>query len=173
MNLPVLLCFTLYLRAIFQVQAPRGLIFGGAILRRVFCVTSLGGLFSEFYGMLKPCIKLAKCLACVADALNLLFRRVRASRQQRRLPNALSFRNSFTKSPLKYSKTDFPIFHLLQIVSLQAFDIPKADNSTISYASPYIGHYKEYPPPPPPGEYVEYFAGKKEMKFIFYLSHLL
>ena len=30
-NLPFLLCFTLYLRAIFQVQAPRGLIFGGAI----------------------------------------------------------------------------------------------------------------------------------------------
>ena len=31
MNLPFLLCFTLYLRAIFQVQAPGGLIFGGAI----------------------------------------------------------------------------------------------------------------------------------------------
>ena len=31
-NLPFLLCFTLYLRAIFQVQAPGGgLIFGGAI----------------------------------------------------------------------------------------------------------------------------------------------
>ena len=30
-NLSFLLCFTLYLRAIFQVQAPRGLIFGGAI----------------------------------------------------------------------------------------------------------------------------------------------
>ena len=29
-NLPFLLCFTLYLRAIFQVQAP-GLIFGGVI----------------------------------------------------------------------------------------------------------------------------------------------
>ena len=27
----VLACFTLYLRAIFQVQAPGGLIFGGAI----------------------------------------------------------------------------------------------------------------------------------------------
>ena len=36
----------------FQVQAPGGggLIFGGAILRTVFCVTGLGGLFSEFYG---------------------------------------------------------------------------------------------------------------------------
>ena len=30
-NLPFLLCFTLYLRAIFQVQAPGGLIFGEAI----------------------------------------------------------------------------------------------------------------------------------------------
>ena len=30
-NLPFLLCFTLYLRAIFQVQASGGLIFGGAI----------------------------------------------------------------------------------------------------------------------------------------------
>ena len=32
-NLPFLLCFTLYLRAIFQVQAPGGLIFGGAYFR--------------------------------------------------------------------------------------------------------------------------------------------
>ena len=30
-TLPFLLCFTLYLRAIFQVQAPWGLIFGGTI----------------------------------------------------------------------------------------------------------------------------------------------
>ena len=30
-NLPFLCCFTLYLRAIFQVQAPRGLTFEGAI----------------------------------------------------------------------------------------------------------------------------------------------
>ena len=30
-NLPFLLCFTLYLRVIFQVQGPWGLIFGGAI----------------------------------------------------------------------------------------------------------------------------------------------
>ena len=50
----------------FQSQAPGGLIFEGAIQRRVFCVTSLGGggglylegdytgrgLFSEFYGSL-------------------------------------------------------------------------------------------------------------------------
>ena len=31
----------------FQEQAPGGLIFGGAIKRRVFCVTSLGGLYLE------------------------------------------------------------------------------------------------------------------------------
>ena len=30
-NLPFLLCFTLYLRVMFQVQAPGGLIFGGAM----------------------------------------------------------------------------------------------------------------------------------------------
>ena len=30
-NLPFLLCFTLYLRAIFQVQDPGGYILGGAI----------------------------------------------------------------------------------------------------------------------------------------------
>ena len=56
-NLPFLFCFTLYLRAIFQVQAPRAYIwrgdltegfwhywFGGAYIWR--------GLFSEFYGTL-------------------------------------------------------------------------------------------------------------------------
>ena len=43
-NLPFWLCFTLYLRAIFQVQVPGGLIFGGAYTWR--------GLFSEFYGNL-------------------------------------------------------------------------------------------------------------------------
>ena len=31
----------------FQVQAPGGLIFGGGIERRVFCVRSLGGLYLE------------------------------------------------------------------------------------------------------------------------------
>ena len=30
-NVPFLLCFTLYFRGIFEVQAPGGLIFGGAI----------------------------------------------------------------------------------------------------------------------------------------------
>ena len=33
--------------AIFQVKAPAGLTFEGAIYRRVFCVTSLGGLYLE------------------------------------------------------------------------------------------------------------------------------
>ena len=32
--------------------SPRGLTFGGAYHRRVFCVSNLRGLFSEFYGML-------------------------------------------------------------------------------------------------------------------------
>ena len=31
----------------FQVQAHRGLIFGGAIKRSIFCVTSLGGVYLE------------------------------------------------------------------------------------------------------------------------------
>ena len=43
-NLPFLLYFTLYLRAIFQVQAPGGLIFGGAIYRRVFLRYEFEGL---------------------------------------------------------------------------------------------------------------------------------
>ena len=41
----------------FQVQAPQvqGLVFGGAISRRVFCVTSLGGLYLEglIFGILR------------------------------------------------------------------------------------------------------------------------
>ena len=53
-NLPFLLC--LYLRAISSLStSSQGLISGGAISRRVFCVTALGayiwrGLCSEFYG---------------------------------------------------------------------------------------------------------------------------
>ena len=39
--------FSLYLRTIFQVQAPGGLIFRGAIYWRVFCATGLGGLYLE------------------------------------------------------------------------------------------------------------------------------
>ena len=46
-DLPFLLCFTLYLRVIFEYKPSGGLIFGGPIKRRVFCVTSffffLGG----------------------------------------------------------------------------------------------------------------------------------
>ena len=47
-NLPFLLCFTVYLRAIFQVQAPGGLIFGGAYFQnftvfiRLFCLFFFG-----------------------------------------------------------------------------------------------------------------------------------
>jgi len=56
-HLLFLLCFTLYLRAIFQVQAPGGLIFGEAIFGGFFALPVLGayiwrGLFSEFYGNL-------------------------------------------------------------------------------------------------------------------------
>ena len=60
-NLPFLLCFTLYLRAIFQVQAPGTYIwrgdltegflryrFGGLILRGAY---TWRGLFAEFYGI--------------------------------------------------------------------------------------------------------------------------
>ena len=66
-DLPFLLCFALYLRVSSEYKPPGGLIFGGAIKRRVFCVTSFffffggggaifggactwKGLFSEFYG---------------------------------------------------------------------------------------------------------------------------
>ena len=54
-NLPFLLCFTLYLRAIFQVQAPGGLYLegrfnGGFFALRVWGAYTWRGLFSEFYG---------------------------------------------------------------------------------------------------------------------------
>ena len=39
------LIYTLYLREISKYKPPRGLIFGGVISRRVFCVASLGGLY--------------------------------------------------------------------------------------------------------------------------------
>ena len=50
------LCFTLYLRVTFQVQAPGGLIFGGALNGGFFALPVWGayiwrGLFSEFYGI--------------------------------------------------------------------------------------------------------------------------
>ena len=38
-NLPFLLCFTLYFRPIFQVQAPAGLIHGGAYFRNFKVLT--------------------------------------------------------------------------------------------------------------------------------------
>ena len=46
-NLPFLLCFTLYLRAIFQVQAPGGVYIWRDDLTNGFCVTGLGGLYLE------------------------------------------------------------------------------------------------------------------------------
>ena len=62
-KLPFLLCFTLYLRTIIQVQAPGGLIFGrrGDLTAR-FLLYGFGGLIfvgaytwrgllSEFYGI--------------------------------------------------------------------------------------------------------------------------
>ena len=39
--------FTLYLRAIFQVQAPGGAYIWRGDLTGVFCVTGLGGLYLE------------------------------------------------------------------------------------------------------------------------------
>ena len=73
-NLPFLLCFTLHLRAIFQVQAPGGdltkgflryrfggLIFGGAYTWR--------GLFSEFYGILTGTFKWSTTLPFLVDFL--------------------------------------------------------------------------------------------------------
>ena len=61
-NLPFFLCFTLYLRAISKYKPPGGLIFGRAISRRVFCVTSLGGLYMEglIFGILRYFLKLPK-----------------------------------------------------------------------------------------------------------------
>ena len=54
-NLPFLLCFTLYLRAIFQVQTPGGLYLEGRFNGGFFCVTSLGGLYLEglIFGILR------------------------------------------------------------------------------------------------------------------------
>ena len=54
-NLPFLPCFTLYLRAISKYKSLGGLIFGGAISRRVFCVMRSGGLYMEglIFGILR------------------------------------------------------------------------------------------------------------------------
>ena len=83
-KLPFLCCFTLYLRAIFQVQAPggayiwradltegflshrfEGLIFGGAYTWR--------GLFSEFYGMFILAIPVSFAPAQKPYRIGLLF----------------------------------------------------------------------------------------------------
>ena len=55
-NLLFLLCFTLYLMAIFQVQAPVGLYVerrfnGGFFALLVWGAYNWRGLFTEFYGM--------------------------------------------------------------------------------------------------------------------------
>ena len=55
-NLPFLFCFTLYLRAIFQVQTPGGLYLEGRFNGGLFALPVWGayiwrGLFSEFYGI--------------------------------------------------------------------------------------------------------------------------
>ena len=42
-NLPFLLCFTLYLRTIFRVQAPGGLIFVGRFNGGIFALPVWGG----------------------------------------------------------------------------------------------------------------------------------
>ena len=47
LNLPFLLCFNLYLRAIFQVQAPGGLYLEGRFNRGFFALTVWGGLYLE------------------------------------------------------------------------------------------------------------------------------
>ena len=62
-NLPLLLCFTLYLRAIFHVQAPGGLYLEGRFNGGFFALPvwrayiwrgsyTWRGLFSEFYSIL-------------------------------------------------------------------------------------------------------------------------
>ena len=62
-NYTFLLCFILYLRAISNFQFPISdfrfpifrLISGGAILRRIFCVTNMGALYLEglIFGILR------------------------------------------------------------------------------------------------------------------------
>ena len=57
-HLPFLLCFTLYLRAVFQLQAPRGLYLegrfnGGFLTLPVWGAYIWRGLFSEFYRISK------------------------------------------------------------------------------------------------------------------------
>ena len=49
-NLPFLLCFTLYLRAISKYKPPGGLYLEGRFNGGFFCVASLGGLYLELRG---------------------------------------------------------------------------------------------------------------------------
>ena len=51
----------------FHVQAPGGLIYGGAILRAVFCFTSLGGLYLKglIFGILRYLIISIKRLVSI------------------------------------------------------------------------------------------------------------
>ena len=51
----VLVLFYFVFEGNFPSKSSRGLIFGGAILRRVFCVTGLGGLYLEglIFGILR------------------------------------------------------------------------------------------------------------------------
>ena len=46
-NLPFLLCFALYLRAISKYKPPGGLYLEGLFNGGFFCVTSLGGLYLQ------------------------------------------------------------------------------------------------------------------------------
>ena len=54
-NLPLLLCFTLYLRAIFHVQAPGGLYLEGRFNGGVFALPVWGGSYLEglIFGILR------------------------------------------------------------------------------------------------------------------------
>ena len=71
-NLPFLLCSTLYLRAIFQVQAPGGLYLegrfnGGFFALRVWGAFIWRGLFLEFYGI-PFCPAFCRCSKILGEA---------------------------------------------------------------------------------------------------------
>ena len=58
-NLAFLLCFTLYLRAVFQVQAPGGLYLEGRFNGGFFALPAWGGLYLEglIFGILRYVMK--------------------------------------------------------------------------------------------------------------------
>ena len=68
-NLPFWLCFDLYLRAIFQVQATGGLIFGGFFALPVWGAYIWRGLYMEglIFGILRY------TLVCVAIIVSMQF----------------------------------------------------------------------------------------------------